>query len=127
MHPNHEIEERALLSFALEGKPIKTEIGLDEKSCVLVKNCMKEIGKGLIVIFLSQEFKGKLVIEINHEELQKHGICLSNTKADRLEYRPPFKTILIFNLKGKVREKAKFPPEKSLRIFREGSKNISLL
>ena len=68
----------------MNANPVKTMVGVDEKSAIFIKNMIKEIGKAFIVIFLSKNCNGKLTVQINHEKLKESELFLANSRAEKL-------------------------------------------
>ena len=77
----------------------------------------KEFGMGFITIDIEKNFEGKVRISIDHEELNRRGIIAINTFGDQLEYYAPYKSIIMFKLKGKFAEGDTFPPPTSIKIL----------
>ena len=84
---------------------------------ICVKNMYKELGMAFITIDIDQNFDGKVRILINHQELNRRGILPLNTLGDQLEYYAPYKSIIMFKLKGKFVEGDTFPPPSGIQVI----------
>lgn len=72
---------------------------------------------GFLTINLEDSFKGSIIINCDHEELNRLGISIINTRHPKLEYRAPFRSIIMFSLRGKFIEGDPFPPPAGVQVL----------